>query len=92
MAIPVFAIMILLVLIAVAIVLVVVLKNKKRPKETDYRAFYIMGISFLPLGIVLFLTTDNPGMLGLTALGAVYMSIGLSNKDKWEKKKKKRKK
>ena len=93
MAIPVFIIMIILLVIVGFLVLVVALKNKKeKAKQVDYKAFYIMGVSFLPLGIALFLTTDNPGMLGLTAIGAVYMSIGLSNKDKWNKKPRKRKK
>lgn len=76
--------------IVVLIGLAVAIKRRREgaPQETDYRAFYIMGISFLPLGIVLMVTTENPGMLGLTALGVVYMAIGLSNRDKWKDTKK----
>ncbi|MFX0207767.1 MAG: hypothetical protein ACFFDT_17390, partial [Candidatus Hodarchaeota archaeon] len=61
-------------------------RKEGKSKETDYRAFFIMGISFLPLGIVMTITIGNPGMLGLTALGIIYMIMGLANRDKWKKK------
>ena len=74
----------------ITIILGVLVAWKKRKdgksKETDYRAFFIMGISFLPLGIVMTITIGNPGMLGLTALGIIYMIMGLANRDKWKKK------
>ena len=74
----------------ITIILGVLVAWKKRKegksKETDYRAFFIMGISFLPLGIVMMITIGNPGMLGLTALGIIYMIMGLANRDKWKKK------
>lgn len=60
--------------------------NEEPKKEIDYKAFYIMGISFLPLGIILTVTVDNPGFIGFTGLGACYIAIGLANKDKWKKK------
>ena len=45
--------------------------------EADYRAFFILGISFIPLGIA----TNN---YAFTGLGIVYMIIGLKNKSKWK--------
>lgn len=73
------------------LVVAFILKRKKEPKpqEADYRAFFIMGISFLPMGII-FSTTINPGFMGFTALGIIYMAIGLQHRDKWEKKAKKK--
>jgi hypothetical protein len=67
-------------------VLYVMQKKKKEGtyKEPDYRAFFIMGICFLPMGII-FTTTINIGFMGFTALGLIYMSIGLANRDKWGK-------
>jgi len=38
---------------------------------------FILGISFLPIGIA----TDNPGMWGV---GAVFLVLGLANRDKWK--------
>ena len=51
-------------------------KNKNEQTETNYRAFFILGISFLPIGIA----TDNPGLWGV---GAVFLVLGLANRDKW---------
>jgi hypothetical protein len=56
-------------------------------EEPDYRVFFIMGICFLPVGIPLWIVTNNPGLLGISSLGIIYLSIGLANRDKWEKNK-----
>lgn len=63
-------------------------KNQKDgiTKEEDYRAFFIMGISFLPLGII-FTVTINPAFISFIAIGGCYIAIGLANKDKWKKEK-----
>ena len=45
--------------------------------EPDYRVFFILGITWLPIGIA----TDNPGLWGM---GAVFMAIGLANRSKWK--------
>ena len=61
------------------------LRHEKKPKkEPDYRAFFIMGISFLPVGII-FTAAISPGFIGFTAIGLIYMTIGLANRDKWKK-------
>jgi len=44
-----------------------------------------MGISFLPIGIVLSFIVGNPGFIGFTGLGAFYIVYGLANKNKWKK-------
>ena len=61
-------------------------KNSKneQTKEVDYRVFFILGISFLPLGIVLTFVVGNPGFIGFMVLGIAYIAIGLANKDKWK--------
>ena len=59
-------------------------KKTKKSQGQNYYAFFILGICFLPLGIIFTLSTDNFGFLGLTALGAVYTIIGYKNKDKWK--------
>lgn len=55
---------------------VLVLKKGKRYKPS-YKTFFIMGVTWLPIGIVL----ENSG---LTGMGVVFMVIGLMNRDKWE--------
>ncbi len=51
--------------------------------EPNYKAFFIMGITFLSMGIVLSAATENPGLIGISGLGVAYLAIGLKNRDKW---------
>ena len=85
--------LLLVLIVILALVLIVgiiftffVLKKKNEGiyKEPDYRAFFIMGICFLPMGII-FTTTLNPGFIGFIVLGIAYMTIGLANREKWKK-------
>lgn len=46
----------------------------------DYRTYFIVGISFIPIGIA----TDN---MAFTALGIIFMIIGLTNRNKWQENK-----
>ena len=73
----------------VLVILMIVFWKKRKPKEgkgVDYQSFFVMGISFVGLGIV-FTATINPGFLGITVLGVIYIILGWKNKDKWKKKK-----
>jgi len=67
------AVFVLIILLAAA---ALILKKGKQQKPS-YKTFFIMGITWLPFGIVL----DN---YGLSAMGAVFMIVGLLNRDKWE--------
>ena len=67
-------------------------KNKEgKPKQPDYRVFFIMGAVMLPLGIgemLLFLQRDRPLAISLplVVIGLVFLAIGLANRGKWQKK------
>ena len=63
--------------LAVLFAVIFIYRNRGQKIEPDYRVFFIMGITWLPLGIA----TDNPGFLGM---GAVFMAIGLANRSKWK--------
>lgn len=56
--------------------------------EVDYYSLFIMGLIFLPFGIMLAVSTDNLGLFGIAALGLIYLITGLKNKNKWKKPKK----
>jgi LPXTG-motif cell wall-anchored protein len=79
--------------IVVTLLLVVVLRKRKREGkagETDYRAFFIMGVAFLPTGfamMMVYFLAEIPFEIGLPlfALGLIYLIIGLANRDKWKK-------
>lgn len=67
------------ILLILLIFFVVARKQEKRP--LNYRALFILGIVFMPLGI----STEN---YGFTGVGVLFMIISLVNKKKWEKPKK----
>jgi len=69
----------------VGVFVLFVMQKKKKDgsyKEQDYRAFFVMGICFLPMGII-FATSISPAFIGIIVLGLLYMIIGLANRDKW---------
>jgi hypothetical protein len=85
--------MIAILLITVFVLIFTILWVKKNKinepnKEIDYRAFFILGISFLPLGIFLIFVFRNPGFIGFMGLGGFYIVYSLANKDKWKRKNK----
>ena len=78
-----------LTLLITLILVFVKLKNKPsgEPKEINYQAFFVMGIIFVGSGTAL-TAAISPGFIGITALGIIYMLIGLKNRDKWANPKK----
>jgi len=69
----------LLIGIAVLGIVFAIVAYKRRGEfrsEPDYRAFLILGISFLPIGIA----TENTG---LWAMGLIFMILGAANRSKW---------
>ncbi len=80
------AILILTILTLIGTI-IYVQKSKKDSikKEPDFRAFYILGIIWVPIGVV-FMTSVNPAIgISFLGLGIAYIAIGLANKDKWNK-------
>jgi len=78
---------ILIVTVLIGVVTIYLFKIKKKEwftEETDYRVFFILGISFLPMGII-FTSTVSPAFISFIGLGICYMAIGLANRDKWKK-------
>lgn len=73
------ALLIGIALVVVLFAVIALYRNKGLKIEPDYRVFFILGITWLPLGIA----TDNPGFL---AMGVVFMAIGLVNRKKWKEK------
>ncbi len=68
---------IIIILLIIGIAIFAINKREGRKTEPNYRALFILGIVWLPIGIA----TDNPGLLGL---GAVFLIAGLANRSKWK--------
>lgn len=64
-------------IVLLAIIPFVASRNKGKNYYPDYYTFFILGICWLPLGIVM------KNYL-FAIVGVVFMIIGLSNKDKWK--------
>ena len=75
-----------LLIILIGVGFVIILKSSKKKRPTDYYNFFIMGLTWFPLGIV-FMTTIEDNSVGsfFFILGLVYMAIGLSHKKEWKK-------
>jgi nitrate reductase gamma subunit len=74
--------------IVAGLIMAFVLRKKKtqgKTSEPDYLTFFILGICFIPLGLVFMLTINNPGFLAVSGLGVIYIALGLKNKSKWKK-------
>ena len=69
---------IVIALILVIMLVAIVIKHRRGGTEwqPNYRALFIIGITWLPIGIA----TGNPGLWGS---GAVMMIAGLANRKKW---------
>jgi predicted membrane channel-forming protein YqfA (hemolysin III family) len=81
---------ILTVLIGVAVV-IILRKKQGKVQATNYFAFYAVGLTFIPAGIAIAIATKNPGLIGVTGLGVVYVVIGLQHKDEWPQNRKSKK-
>ena len=69
----------LIVLVALVFVFFIVRSRSADPEKKrvpNYRALFILGVTWLPIGIA----TENPGLWGA---GIVFMIIGAANKSKW---------
>jgi uncharacterized membrane protein YidH (DUF202 family) len=67
------AMIVLLLIVGVAVYVL----RKDNQYEPDYRVFFILGVTWLPIGIA----TDNSAFIGM---GAVFMVLGLANRSKWK--------
>jgi len=67
------------------VVLAVTLRRRKQEevKPIDYRTFFILGICWLPMGIVFWIVMDLAFGIPLFVMGATFFTIGLVNRDKW---------
>ena len=59
--------------------------SKAEKRKVNYTAFIAIGISFIGVGIALGVAT-NPGLYILTALGIIFLVIGLANRKKSKQK------
>ena len=81
-------------LILLGVLVTVIWKKKKAGelRDTNYRVIYILGLVFLPLGIIYEVVFFVSGTKVILVLGIAfvgmwlsYLAIGLGNRGKWRK-------
>jgi hypothetical protein len=55
----------------------------KEKREPNYRALFVIGLSFLGAGVALSAAGLTSTGIALTAVGVVFFVIGISNRKKW---------
>lgn len=79
--IPVIAVVLVaLLLVGLAFVWLMWKKKGQKKMPVDYYTFFIIGIVWVAMGILL-------GNFGLAAVGVVFMALGLANRSKWKENK-----
>lgn len=68
-------------ILIVALALGMYVRCRKRECTPDYRGFFIIGLIWVPLGVVFYITSGNIAFLGV---GVLFLLIGLANKAKWK--------
>ena len=85
------SIAILAILVIIGVVLTLIYwKRKKEGKlggEPNYQVFFIIGIVWLPVGLIFMLTINMVIGIAFIGMGLAYLAIGLANRDRWKKKK-----
>ena len=60
-------------------------KKEVKVKETNYQVFFIIGITWIPVGIVFMTAVNFVIGIAFIGIGISYLAIGLANRDKWKK-------
>ncbi len=71
-------------LAVILLVLGVVVWKSRDSYAPDYRGWFYIGLIWLPIGVVMALTLDNPGYWFFAVMGLVFTALGWKNRDKWK--------
>ena len=77
----------LVISLLILIITLIIVKTKRIEclnEEIDYRNYFIIGITFFIMGMILLVSSDNMGFLGFLGVGLIFLTISLKNKDKWK--------
>ena len=70
-------------LAVILLVLGVMVWKGKGSFAPDYRGWFYIGLIWLPIGVLMALTLDNPGYWFFAVMGLVFVALGWKNRDKW---------
>ena len=63
--------------IIIGLIIILFIKFKKGKYKPNYRLFFILGTTWVPLGVVLYITTRNFGffVMSCVIISVIYLSI-----------------
>jgi hypothetical protein len=67
----------------IVLAIVFLIMRRKEHREPDYRAFFILGIVWIFLGIIEYVTSRDFSVFMI--MGLAFLAIGLSHRDRWGK-------
>lgn len=83
---------ILVTLVLLGVVMFVFVRKRPQPRRMNYRNYFVMGVVWIPTGLVLSLLPwllhgEDLSVIGLffVVMGLAYTTLGLVNRDKWGK-------
>lgn len=82
------SVFILAAVVVLGLILTFVLYKKKKEGKMgtpNYQVFFMLGIMWMPIGIVFMMTVNVVIGIAFLGLGASYLAIGLANRNKWNK-------
>jgi len=76
----------ILALLVLFAVIAIIFAKKGKERTTDYYTLFVMGIIWLPFGIIIRLTNDDLFLGNLfIMLGLAYSVLGLTHRKEWKK-------
>ncbi|MFH0869334.1 MAG: hypothetical protein V1839_03840 [archaeon] len=82
---PILGAVVAILIIVLLAVFIVKMRKGGWKRTIDYKNYFIMGVIWLPFGMMMALIFDNSVGMVFAAMGAAYLAIGLKNRDKWGK-------
>jgi len=80
-------------LVILALLMVAVIRRSKEPRPIEYRSYFVMGIIWLASAPAMIMLPwvfhgEEPSLyfMFFLVMGLAYVTIGLHNRDKWDKK------
>ncbi len=71
-------------LLVIALALLVLKIRRGEKFKPDYRAWFVVGLIWIVVGLAVSLALNNPGYYGFLVMGLVFFVVGLKNRDKWQ--------
>ena len=71
--------------VLLAVVGIFLARKQKKPREPDYRGWFIMGCIFIAFYVVGWFISDYEPTIAFLTMGVIFTALGLANVKRWGK-------